>query len=61
MVKREISLRKKTHGTKERHKPFIKKKLTNMKDNFTDDIKKEKGHKKLWDIVNTLRGKIIYQ
>ena len=24
---------------------------------ITDDIRKEMGHKTLWDIVNTLRGK----
>ena len=36
---------------------MIKEAITAYKRKITTDIRNNKGHKKLWDIVNTLRGK----
>ena len=36
---------------------MIKEAITAHERNITTDIRNNKGHKKLWDIVNTLRGK----
>ena len=36
---------------------IIKEEINKYERKITNIIKKEKGHKKLWDIVNTLRGK----
>ena len=36
---------------------MIKEAITSHERNITTDIRNNKGHKKLWDIVNTLRGK----
>ena len=49
---------KKIHRDKiKRHKQLLKKKLTNMTEKLLMTLKKEKGHTKLWDIINMLRGK----
>ena len=45
------------HGTKEKDTKLIKEEINKYERKITDDIRKEKGYKKLWDIVNTLRGK----
>ena len=36
---------------------MIKDAITAHERKITKDIRNHKGHKKLWDIVNTLRGK----
>ena len=46
----------KIHGTKENDIKIIKEEINKYERKITDDIKKEKGHKKIWNIVNTLRG-----
>ena len=46
-----------TWNKRKGHNNLLKKKITNMKRKITDDIRKEKGHNKLSDIVSTLRGK----
>ena len=42
---------------KKKTQQLIKEEINKYERKITDDIRKEKGHKKLWDIVNTLRGK----
>ena len=41
---------------KKKTQQLIKEKINKYERKITDDIGKGKGHKKLWDIVNTLRG-----
>ena len=40
---------------KKKTRKLIKEEINKYERKITDDIRKEKGHKKLWDIVNTLR------
>ena len=42
---------------KKKSPKIIKEEIKKYERQITDDIRKEKGHKKLWNIVNTLRGK----
>ena len=41
---------------KKKTQQLIKEEINKYERKIADDIRKEKGHKKLWDIVNTLRG-----
>ena len=54
--KREM-LGKKYMEQKKKTQKLIKEEINKYERKITDDIRKEKGHKKLWDIVNTMRGK----
>ena len=54
--KREM-LGRKYMEQKKKTQQLIKEEINKYERKITDDIRKEKGHKKLWDIVNTLRGK----
>ena len=42
---------------KKKTQKLIKEEINKYERKITDDNRKEKGNKKLWDIVNTLRGK----
>ena len=55
-VKEKRLGRKYTEQNKKTHKN-IKEEINKYERKITDDIRKEKGHKKLRNIVNTLRGK----
>ena len=54
--KREV-LGRKYQEQKYKTQRIIKEEINKYERKITNIIKKEKGHKKLWDIVNTLRGK----
>ena len=54
--KREV-LGRKYQEQKYKTQIIIKEEINKYERKITNIIKKEKGNKKLWDIVNTLRGK----
>jgi len=42
---------------KKKTQQLVRNEISKHERKITNDIRKEKGHKKLWEIVNTLRGK----
>ena len=56
--KQKKNIREEKYRVQKRKTQYmIKKAITAHERNITTDIRNNKGHKKLWDIVNTLRRK----
>ena len=53
---KEKKLGRKYMGQKKKTQNIIKEEINKYERKITDDIRKEKGHKKLCDIVYILRG-----
>ena len=56
-VTKKSILDEKYNAQKRKTQNLIKNEITKHERKVTNDIRKDKGNKKLWDVVNILRGK----